>query len=170
MSSFCCAKLLLFKRLLTDNCHFNFHDLHFLQYGGGHKLSKKINLSRKISWYRISGIFRVGLIFAELATSLISPKIATAKIKPYYTSSLRVFEIAKIWLSENLTHLQSVIFAKISRREKFPIYGIWYICKLHVINATCRFNIQFFAMTVNLPTTLAHECILQEADNNFWNL
>ena len=73
--------------------------------------------------YRISGIFRVGLIFAEFATSLKSPKIDTAKNKPYYTSSLRVLEIAKIELSENLTHLPSVILAKISRREKFPIYG-----------------------------------------------
>ena len=74
--------------------------------------------------YRISGIFRVGLIFAEFATSLKSPKIDTAKNKPYYTSSLRVLEIAKIGLNENLTHLPSVIFAKISRREKFQIYGI----------------------------------------------
>ena len=74
--------------------------------------------------YRISGNFRVGLIFAEFATSLKSPKIDTAKNKPYNTASLRVLEIAKIELSENLTHLPSVIFAKISRREKFPIYGI----------------------------------------------
>ena len=44
--------------------------------------------------------------------------------KPYYTSSLRVLEIAKIGLRENLTRLPSVIFAKFSRREKFPIYGI----------------------------------------------
>ena len=73
--------------------------------------------------YRISGIFRVGFIFAEFATSLKSRKIDTAKNKPYYTSSLRALEIAKIRLSENLTHLPSVIFAKVSRREKFPIYG-----------------------------------------------
>ena len=66
----------------------------------------------------------MGLIFAEFATSLISPKIDKAKIKPYYTSSLRVLEIAKIGISENLTHLHSVVFAKISRREKFPIYGM----------------------------------------------
>ena len=64
--------------------------------------------------YRISGIFRVGLIFAEFATFLKSPKIDTAKNKPNYTSSLRVFEIAKIGLSENITHLPSDIFAKIS--------------------------------------------------------
>ena len=80
--------------------------------------------SEKTSIYRISGIFRVCLIFTEFATSLKSPKIETAKNKLYFTSSLRVLEIAKIWLGENLTHLPSVIFAKISRREKFPIYGI----------------------------------------------
>ena len=75
--------------------------------------------------YRIiSRIFRVGLIFAEFATSLNSRKIDSAKNKPYYTFSLRVLEIAKIRLSEKLTHLPSLIFAKISRREKFPIYGI----------------------------------------------
>ena len=66
----------------------------------------------------------MGLIFAEFVISLKSPKIDTAKNKPYYTSSLSVFEIAKIGLSENLTRLPSVIFAKISRREKLPIYGI----------------------------------------------
>ena len=71
--------------------------------------------------YRISGTFRVVLIFAEFATSLKSPKIDTAKNKPYYTSSLRVLEIVKIGLSDNLTHLPSGIFAKIARREKFPI-------------------------------------------------
>ena len=73
--------------------------------------------------YRISGIFRDGLIFDEFATSLKSPKMDIAKNKPYYTSSLRVLEIAKIGLSENLTHLPNVIFAKISQREKFPTYG-----------------------------------------------
>ena len=75
-------------------------------------------------YYRKSGIFCMGLIFAEIATSLKSPKIDTAKNKPYYMSSLRVLEIAKIGLRENLTRLPSVVFAKISRREKFPIYGI----------------------------------------------
>ena len=74
--------------------------------------------------YRISGIFRVGLIFAEFATSLKSPKIDTAKNKPYDTSSLRVLGIAIIGLNENLTHLSGGIFAKISRCEKFPIYDI----------------------------------------------
>ena len=76
------------------------------------------------SAYRIWGIFRVSLIFAEFATSLKSPKIDTVKNKPNHTSSLRVLEIMKIGHSENLTHLPSVIFAKISRREKFPIYGM----------------------------------------------
>ena len=71
--------------------------------------------------YRISGIFRVGLIFAKFTTSLKSPKIDTAKNKPNHTFSLRVLEIAKIGLSENLTHLPSGIFAKISRHKKFPI-------------------------------------------------
>ena len=65
----------------------------------------------------------MGLIFAEFATSLKSPKIDTAKNKPYYMSLLRVPEIAKIELSEKLTHHPSVNFAKIARREKFPIYG-----------------------------------------------
>ena len=40
-------------------------------------------------YYRISGIFRVGLIFAEFTTSLKSPKIDTAKNKPYFMSLLR---------------------------------------------------------------------------------
>ena len=87
--------------------------------------------------YRISGIFRLGLIFAEFATSLKSPKIDTAKNKPYYTSSLRVLEIAKIELSENLTHLPSGIFAKISRREKFPMYGT-FCAAIEVIDAVQR--------------------------------
>ena len=66
----------------------------------------------------------MGLIFAEFATSLKLPKIQTAINKPYYASSLRVIDIAKIGLSENLTHLPSGILAKIARREKFPMYGI----------------------------------------------
>ena len=70
------------------------------------------------------GNFRVGLIFAQFATSLKSPKIDTAKNKPYCTSALRVLEIVKIGLNENLTHLPIVVVAKISRCEKFPIYGI----------------------------------------------
>ena len=70
------------------------------------------------------GNFLLGLIFAEFVTSLKSPKIDTAKNNPYYTSSFRVLEIVKMGLGENLTHIPSVVFAKISRREKFPIYGI----------------------------------------------
>ena len=83
------------------------------------------------STYRISGNFRVGLIFAKFATSPEIAKKDTAKNKPYYTSSLRVLEIAKIGLSENLTHFLSVIFAKISRRENFPIYGIAMMVRFH---------------------------------------
>ena len=74
--------------------------------------------------YCISGIFRVGLILAEFAISLKSPKIGTVKNKPYYTSSMRVLEIATIGLSENLTYPTICIFAKISRCEKFSIYGM----------------------------------------------
>ena len=80
----------------------------------------RIILMEGITVYRISGFFRVGLIFAEFATSLKSPKIDTAKNKPYYKSSLRVLEIAKIGLSENLTHLQSVIFRQIFPTRKIP--------------------------------------------------
>ena len=75
--------------------------------------------------YRMSGFFLVGLIFAECVTSLKLQKIDTAKNKPYQKSSLGVLEIAKIGLSENLTHLPGVIFAKISRREKFQTHSIW---------------------------------------------
>ena len=46
--------------------------------------------------------------------SLKSPKIDIVKNKPYYTSSLRVLEITKIGLSENLTQ-------SFPRRKKFPI-------------------------------------------------
>ena len=46
------------------------------------------------------------------------------KNKPFYMSSSRVLEMAKIGLSENLTNLPSFIFAKISWREKYPMYGI----------------------------------------------
>ena len=75
----------------------------------------------------------MGLIFTEFATSLKLPKIDTAKNKPYYTSSLRVLELAKIELGENLTHLPSVIFAKISPTRKIPdiryvdLYLIWLV-------------------------------------------
>ena len=79
----------------------------------------------------------MGLIFAELATSLKSPKIDTAKNKPYYTSSLRVLEIAKIGLGENLAHLPCVVFAKISRRAKFPIYSILFLLKIFRSVTSC---------------------------------
>ena len=42
----------------------------------------------------------MGLIFAEFATSLKSPKIDTVKNKPYFTS-LGVLQIGKIGLGEN---------------------------------------------------------------------
>ena len=61
-----------------------------------------------------------------------SPKIDTAKNKPYYTSSLRVLEIAKMGFSENLSHIPSVIFAKNSRREKILIYGTFHIDYLRI--------------------------------------
>ena len=81
----------------------------------------------------------MGLIFAEFATSPKSPKIEAAKNKPYYTSSWRVLEIAKIWLSENLTvtHPPSVIFTKISRCEKFPIYRMLSLIGINSINLSC---------------------------------
>ena len=66
----------------------------------------------------MSGIFRVGLIFADFANSLKLPKIDTAKNKPYYTSSFRVLEIMKKGLGENLANLPNIIFANISRRKK----------------------------------------------------
>ena len=52
--------------------------------------------------YHISGVFRVGLIFAKFATFLKSPKMDTAKNKPYYTSTLRVIEIAKMGFSPKI--------------------------------------------------------------------
>ena len=51
-------------------------------------------------------------------------KNKTAKSKPYYTSPFRGVSIAKIVLSENLTHLPIAIFDKISRREKIPTNGV----------------------------------------------
>ena len=87
-------------------------------------------MSRDSENYRISGIFCVGLLFCRVSDlPKIDKKIDTAKIKPYSTSSLRVLEIAKIGLGENLTLLPSVIFAKISPTWKIPDiwYGLW--CK-----------------------------------------
>ena len=68
--------------------------------------------------YRISGIFHVGLIFVEFATFLKLPKIDTAKSKPYYTSSLRVLEIAKIGLGENSKTPSQDHFSKIFPMQK----------------------------------------------------
>ena len=78
--------------------------------------------AKVINTSTICKIYRISVVFAEFAT-LKSPKKDTPKKNPFYTSSLRVNEIAKIGLSENLTHLPSIIFAKICRRQKFPIYG-----------------------------------------------
>ena len=111
--------------------------------------------------YQISGIFRVGLLFAEFVTSLKSPKIDTAKNKLYYTSSLRVLEIAKIWLRENLTHLPSVIFAKISRREKFTIYGT--LLRLAQVIGTLCYKLYFLPSKIQLCLTsmyyINHSCV-----------
>ena len=98
----------------------------------------------------ISGIFRVGLIFTEFATPLKLPKIDTAKNKPYNRSSLRVLEIAKEGLGEKLTHLPSVISAKICRREKFPIYGKNCTGKLRCVNSSRATSFaDFFGMIIS---------------------
>ena len=73
----------------------------------------------------------MGLNFAEFATSLKWPKIDTAKNKPYHIgmSSLKVLEIAKIGLGENLTHLPSVIFAKFpgaKKNSRYTVLSIWH--------------------------------------------
>ena len=62
----------------------------------------------------------MSLIFAEFATSLKLPKIDIAKNKPYYTSLVRVLEIVKIGLSENLTLSPS----KCHFRQNFPMRKI----------------------------------------------
>ena len=77
------------------------------------------------------------LIFAEFATFPKSPKIDTAKNKPYYTFSLRVLEIAKIELSEYLTHLPNNIFAIKFPMQKFPICGIHFIVVRNVSLSKC---------------------------------
>ena len=74
--------------------------------------------------YRISGIFRVGLIFAEFATSSKSLKMHTVKIRHCYKSVLRALQIGKIGLSQQLTSLPGIIFAKIAWLENILIYGI----------------------------------------------
>ena len=109
----------------------------------------------KKSPYRISGIFNMGLIFAEFATSLKLPKIDTVKNKPYYMSSLRVLEIAKIELSENQnqTHFPSCIFVKISQREKFPIYGMFKLCHLYN-SGGCTGMMYLWGLTVDTETSI----------------
>ena len=50
--------------------------------------------------YRILGICRVGLIFAEFVTSSNSRKMHIVKIRHYKKSLLTALQIAKIGLSE----------------------------------------------------------------------
>ena len=74
----------------------------------------------------------MGLIFAEFTTFLKSLKIDTGKNKPYYTSSLRVLEIAKIELREYLKHLpndisQKILDAKNSRDAVFLVIVLMYL-------------------------------------------
>ena len=77
--------------------------------------------------------FSFGFNFRWVPDFPESPKIDPAKNKPYYTSSLR--EIAKIILNQNFTHHPSVVFLKISRRKKFPVYGMLFA-------ADCGFSCQ----------------------------
>ena len=64
--------------------------------------------------YRISGIFRVGLIFDEFATSLKPPKIDTGKNKLY------IF-IESHWNSENRTRWKfNTVTFESSFSPKFP--------------------------------------------------
>ena len=75
--------------------------------------------------------FRVRLIFAEFATSSKSLKTETAQKRHCNLFSLTALQIAKIGLSERLTHLPIVIFTKIVRRENIPIYGIVMLKNYH---------------------------------------
>ena len=74
--------------------------------------------------YPISGIFRMGLIFAEFTNSSKSLNMHTAKIRHYNKSLLAVLQIVKIGLGEQLTHHPGVIFAKIAQCKIIPIYGM----------------------------------------------
>ena len=91
------------------------------------------------------------------------PEIAKnrhSKNNPYDTSSLRFLEIAKIGLSENLTHIPRVIFVKISRLEKFPIYGnINYVHN----DSTCQ---HYMLYCCTLPFQRDRETIAQLIDEN----
>ena len=73
--------------------------------------------------YHTAGNFHVGLIFAVFVTSLKSPKIDTAKTKPYYmhVSPIRSHQITKIGLREKITQLHIIIFAKNSRYTVFSL-------------------------------------------------
>ena len=83
---------------------------------------------------RILGIFRVGFIFAEFMTSLKSPKIDTAKNKPYYTFSSGVFEIANIGPSENLNTSSERHFRQNFPTRKNSRYSVYGILKGHRVN------------------------------------
>ena len=89
-------------------------------------------------------------------TCLKSPKITTAKNKPYYTSSLIVLEIAKIGIGENLTHLPIVIFAKISQRKNFQIYVItfWSPTPDYFIDSTKKIYIYLVRNLLNISPLL----------------
>ena len=75
----------------------------------------------------MSGNVRMGVIFAKFATSKESLKLNTVQNRCNDKSSYRSIQIAKILLREKITHLFIAIFAKISKRENIPIYGI-FIC------------------------------------------
>ena len=70
------------------------------------------------------------LFFAECVTSLILPKIDTAKNKPYYTSSLRALEIAKIELRESLTHFEASFSPKFADAKNSRYTVIFVVCEL----------------------------------------
>ena len=84
------------------------------------RIQQKITMHKPCVFIGLKYVIICFLTFhtsAKFLTSLKSQKIYTVKNKPCYTSSFRVHEIVKIGLGEKLTHLPSVIFAKISRCE-----------------------------------------------------
>ena len=99
----------------------------------------------------------VGLIFAEFATSLKWLKIDTAKSKPYDTFSLRVLEIAKIGLSENLTHNPSVVSARKSRYTVCYMQQVYLVIEylnasnyMYMIFLTVAYNLFCFSYCTNI--------------------
>ena len=102
----------------------------FLDIYGGDKISGgtggeslDLIIFMKIS-YRILGIFRMRLIFAEFTTPSKSLIMHTAKIRHCNKSLLTTLQIPKIGLSEQSMHLPGIIFDKIAPRKNFPIYDI----------------------------------------------